>query len=112
MRTRAQHRRNFEFFGAPVGLMFSIDRRPGQGSLLDCGVFLQNVMLAAGACGLATCAQAAWIDYHRIIGEILRLDGDEQLECGVALGYADPDGPENRLLSERANPSEFVVSHD
>jgi nitroreductase len=112
VRTKSQHRRNFEFFGAPTGLMFSIDRRLGQGSWLDYGMFLQNVMLAAGARGLATCPQAAWIDYHRIIGEILHFGSHEQLVCGMALGYADPDAPENSLVSERAKLSEFVVRHD
>lgn len=111
-RTRAQHRKNFEFFGAPVGLMFTIDRRLGQGSWLDYGMFLQNVMLAAVARGLATCPQAAWIDYHRIVGEILEFDSDEQLVCGMAVGYADPDAPENGLVSERAGLAEFVVRHN
>ncbi|TAH47047.1 MAG: nitroreductase [Betaproteobacteria bacterium] len=110
-RTRAQHRKNFEFFGAPVGLMFTIDRRLGQGSWLDYGMFLQNVMVAAVARGLATCPQAAWIDYHRIIGDILGFDDNEQLVCGMALGHADPLAPENSLVSERAPLNEFVVHH-
>jgi nitroreductase len=63
----AQHQRNFRLFDAPVGLMFTIDRRLGRGSLLDMGMFLQNLMIAARAHGLDTCAQAAWNDYHRII---------------------------------------------
>lgn len=110
-RMRAQHRRNFEFFGAPVGLMFTIDRRLGKGSWLDYGMFLQNVMLAAEARGWATCPQAAWIDYHRIIGEQLQLPPNEQVVCGIALGRADPDAPENGVVSERAELSEFVVRH-
>ena len=111
VRMKAQHRKNFEFFGAPVGLMFTIDRRLGQGSWLDYGMFLQNVMLAAEARGLATCPQAAWIDYHRIIGEQLQLPPNEQVVCGMALGYADPEAPENSLVSQRAALSEFVVHH-
>ena len=111
VRMKAQHRRNFEFFGAPVGLMFTIDRRLGQGSWLDYGMFLQNLMLAAEARGLATCPQAAWIDYHRIIGERLGLPPNEQVVCGMALGYADPDAAENALVSTRAELSEFVVRH-
>lgn len=78
-RMRAQHRKNFEFFGAPVGLMFSIDRRMEQGSWLDYGMFLQNVMLAASARGLATCAQGAWIDYPRLIADLLEFGEQEQL---------------------------------
>lgn len=111
-RMKAQHRKNFEFFGAPVGLIFTIDRRLGQGSWLDYGMFLQNLMLAAQARGLATCPQAAWIDYHRIIAEVLQLAPREQVVCGIALGYADPSAPENTLVTERAALPEFVVRHD
>jgi nitroreductase len=108
---RAQHRRNFEFFGAPVGLMFTIDRRLALGSWLDYGMFLQNLMLAARGRGLDTCPQAAWIDYHRIIGEMLVFAAEEQLVCGMALGYADPDAVENSLVTERAGIEEFVRFH-
>lgn len=108
---RAQHRKNFAFFGAPVGLIFSIDRRLAQGSWLDYGMFLQSLMLAAQAHGLSTCVQAAWIDYHRIIGELLQFEEHQQLVCGMALGYADPAAPENCLISERVPVSEFVRRH-
>lgn len=110
-RMHTQHRKNFTFFGAPVGLMFTIDRRMRQGSWLDYGMFLQSVMLAASARGLATCAQAAWNDYHRIISDILQFSPQEQLVCGMSLGYADPHAPENALHTERATLEEFVVFH-
>lgn len=109
---QVQHRRNYEFFGAPVGLMFSIDRRMGQGSWLDYGGFMQNVMLAARACGYDTCPQAAWIQFHRIVSAELGLPEHEQLVCGMALGRADPDAPANQLVSERAPLSEFVQFHE
>lgn len=111
-RIHAQHRKNFEFFGAPVGLMFTIDRRLAQGSWLDYGMFLQNVLLAAEARGLSTCAQAAWIDYHRIVAEQLQLGENEQLVCGIALGYADPQASANAFVTDRADVSEYVVFHD
>ncbi len=110
-RIKAQHRRNFTFFDAPVGLIFSIDRRMRQGSWLDYGMFLQNVMLAARARGLDTCPQAAWTDYHRLIGPLLGFGDQEQLVCGMALGYADPAAVENGLVTERAALDEFVVRH-
>jgi nitroreductase len=110
-RMQAQMRKNFEFFGAPVGLMFTIDRRLAQGSWLDYGMFLQNVMLAATARGLATCAQAAWIDYHRIIADVLELPENEQVVAGIALGHADPAAPENALLTGRVPVAEFVSFH-
>jgi len=109
---QAQHRRNFEFFDAPVGLMFTIDRSLGQGSWLDYGGFMQNVMLAARACGYDTCPQAAWNQFHRIITAQLGLPENEQLVCGMALGRADADAPENRLVSERAPLAEFVNFHE
>ncbi len=111
-RMKAQMRRNYEFFGAPVGLIFSIDRRMGQGGWLDYGMFLQNVMLAARARGLDTCPQVAWLDYHRIIAETLGFGAEEQLVCGMSLGWADPDALENGLQTERASLDEFVVFHD
>lgn len=109
---RAQMRRNYEFFGAPVGLIFSIDRRMGQGGWLDYGMFLQGVMLAARARGLDTCPQVAWLDYHRIIADVLGFGPQEQLVCGMSLGYADPAAVENSLATERAALEEFVAFHD
>ncbi len=109
---QAQHRRNYEFFGAPVGLMFTIDRRLGKGSWLDYGGFLQNIMLAARAFGYDTCPQAAWVQFHRVVGTQLVLPNNEQLVCGMALGRADPAAPENQLVSERAPLAEFVKFHE
>ena len=107
----AQHRRNLQFFDAPVGLIFSIDRRMGKGSWLDYGMFLQNIMLLAKAHGLDTCPQAAWTDYHSIIGQHLGFGEQEQLVCGMALGYADNSAVENSLVTERAALDQFVVRH-
>ena len=112
VRMKAQMRRNYEFFGAPVGLIFTIDRRMEQGSWLDYGMFVQSVMLAARARGLDTCPQVAWLDYHRIIAGVLGFDAQEQLVCGMSLGYADPAAIENTLRTERAALDEFVVFHD
>jgi len=111
-RMKAQMRRNYEFFGAPVGLIFTIDRRMEQGSWLDYGMFVQSVMLAARARGLDTCPQVAWLDYHRIIAGVLGFDAQEQLVCGMSLGYADPAAIENTLRTERAALDEFAVFHD
>jgi nitroreductase len=104
----AQHRRNYEFFGAPVGLIFSIDRILCQGSWLDYGMFLQSIMVAARGRGLDTCPQAAFTQFHRIISEHLGLAQNEQVVCGMSLGHADPDAVANRLVTERAPVSEFA----
>jgi nitroreductase len=107
----AQHRKNFEFFGAPVGLIFTIDRRMGKGSFIDYGMFLENIMVAARARGLDTCAQAAWAQFHRVIEEQLSLPPEQMVVCGMALGYADPVAPANFLRSERVPVNEFTVFH-
>lgn len=104
----AQHARNYAFFDAPVGLMFTINRVLAQGSWLDYGMFLQNIMIAARGRGLDTCPQAAFIAYHKIIHDVLKLPDDEQFVCGMSLGYADPDKIENSLITERAPLEQFV----
>jgi len=97
----AQHARNYAFFDAPVGMIFTIDRIMEQGSWLDYGMFLQNIMVAARARGLDTCPQAAFTQYHRIIAAELGLPENEMVVCGMALGWADPDRVENSLHTER-----------
>jgi nitroreductase len=104
----AQHGRNYDFFGAPVGLMFTIDRLMEQGSWLDYGMFLQNVMVAARGRGLDTCPQAAFTQYHQVIKDQLTLPDNEMVVCGMALGYADLTKVENTLITERMALDEFV----
>jgi nitroreductase len=107
-RTMAQHRRNFQFFDAPVGLIFTVDRVMQQGSWLDYGMFLQSLMIAARSHGLDTCPQAAFTQYHRIIAEVLEIPEQEMLVCGMALGYADNSTIENTLQTEREPHESFV----
>ncbi|KQV80169.1 nitrobenzoate reductase [Massilia sp. Root351] len=104
----AQHGRNYAFFDAPVGLMFTIDRVMEQGSWLDYGMFLQNIMVAARGRGLDTCPQAAFTQYHRIIRDVLDLPDHEMVVCGMSLGYADPARIENSLITEREPAAHFV----
>ncbi len=107
-RMQAQHARNFQFFDAPVGLIFTIDRVMQQGSWLDYGMFLENVMIAARGRGLHTCPQAAFTQFHRLIAEELQLAPSQMVVCGMALGHADPAAVENSLLTERAPVAEFA----
>ncbi|QNA90157.1 nitroreductase [Massilia sp. Dwa41.01b] len=104
----AQHARNYRFFDAPVGLIFTIDRVMEQGSWLDYGMFLQNIMVAARGRGLDTCPQAAFTQFHRIIAEQLDLPANETVVCGMALGWADPTRVENTLVTEREPVANFV----
>ena len=109
---REQHDRNFVFFDAPVGMIFTIDRRLNQGSWIDYGMFLQNIMVAARARGLHTCPQAAFAPYHNQICPVLDIPPEEIVVCGMALGYEDPSKPENQLRTERAPLDEWVVFRD
>ena len=110
-RMHEQHGRNFRFFDAPVGLIFTIDRVMQQGSWLDYGMFLQNIMVAARARGLDTCPQAAFTDYHRLIEDQLSLPAHQMVVCGMALGWADPQAVENTLVTEREPVSGFTRFH-
>ena len=97
----AQHARNYAFFDAPAGFIFTIDRIMEQGSWLDYGMFLQNIMVAARGRGLDTCPQAAFTQYHRVIAAQLGWPDNEMVVCGMALGWADPARIENSLVTER-----------
>lgn len=103
-----QHQRNYRFFEAPVGLMFTLDRVMGRGSLLDYGMFLQNMMVAARARGLHTCPQAAWNGFAKIILPHIGAGADEMLVCGMALGYADEDDAVNTFHTPRVPVAEFT----
>jgi len=104
----AQHQRNFRFFDAPVGLMFTVDRIMGQGSLIDYGMFMQGLMLAARSFGLHTCAQAAWNPFAKIIKPHIGAGEGEMLVCGMSLGYADESAIVNTYYTPRIAVDEFV----
>lgn len=103
-----QHQRNYKFFDAPVGLMFTVDRGMGRGSLLDYGMFLQNIMVTARGRGLHTCPQAAWNGFSKIILSHIGATSDEMLVCGMALGYADPTNVVNTFHTPRVPAHEFT----
>ncbi|PKO68434.1 MAG: nitrobenzoate reductase [Betaproteobacteria bacterium HGW-Betaproteobacteria-16] len=104
----AQHQRNFRFFDAPVGLMFTLDQIMGRGSLVDYGMFLQNIMVAARGHGLHTCPQAAWNGFAKIILPHIGAGEQEMLVCGMSLGYADPADPVNDFHTPREPVSSFT----
>jgi nitroreductase len=103
-----QHQRNYKFFDAPVGLMFTIDRIMGRGSLVDMGMFLQNIMISARGHGLHSCPQAAWNGFAKIILPHIGAGDDEMLVCGMALGYADATDVVNTFHTPRVPVSEFT----
>lgn len=105
---QTQHGRNYKFFDAPVGMIFTIDRILELGSWLDYGMFLENIMIAARGRGLDTCPQAAFTQYHKIISDVLHLPEGEQVVCGMSLGFADTSRIENTLVTEREPVSAFA----
>jgi nitroreductase len=105
----AQFSRNYEAFGAPVLLLFSIDRIFDRPQWAHLGMFMQNLMLLAEERGLATCPQEAWAAVHGTVAKHLQLPPDRILYCGMALGYADEEAPVNRLRTERSPPKDFAT---
>lgn len=103
-----QHQRNYRFFDAPVGLMFTLDRVMGRGSLLDYGMFLQSLMVAARAQGLDTCPQAAWNGFASIVKPHIGAGAHEMLVCGMALGFAAVSEPVNEFHTPRVAVNEFT----
>jgi nitroreductase len=106
--TQQARLRNYEFFGAPVGMIFTLDEDLEIGSWLDLGIYLGSLMVAARGHGLHTCPQAAFADFHKIIRPILNIPEKEIIICGMALGHIDPDAPVNRLETMRAPLADFA----
>jgi nitroreductase len=104
----AQVQRNYRFFDAPVGLIFTVDRVMGRGALLDYGMFIQNIMLLTRTRGLHTCPQAAWNHYAPVVLQFLGAGSEEELVCGMALGYADEEAPVNMLQTPREPVETFA----
>jgi nitroreductase len=107
--TQRARMRNYQFFGAPIGMIFTLDEDLEIGSWLDLGIYLGTLMVAARGHGLHTCPQAAFADFHKIIRPLLGIPEKEIIVCGMALGHIDPDAPVNRLVTERARLGDFAT---
>jgi nitroreductase len=107
----AQWGRNYSFFDAPVGLIFTIDKDLDAMAFIDIGIFAQTLMLAAAAKGLDTCAQGAWNQYWSVTRRVLEIPEDEYVVLGMSLGFADPDHPVNGVVSEREPLEAFAAFH-
>lgn len=103
-----QMSRNFDFFGAPVGIILSIGREMGPPQFADLGIFLQSVMLLARERGLHTCPQEAWSLWGATIREVVGIPEEELIFCGLSLGYADESAAINRLQTDRADVADFA----
>ena len=102
-----QTAKNYAFFGAPVGLIVTIDRRLEVGSWLDLGMFVQNVMLAAAGRGLQSCPQETFAKYHRILRPLLSIPAEQMVVCGMSVGKAR--APRQDRLMPRADIDEFAT---
>jgi nitroreductase len=109
---RLQRRGNYELFGAPVGLIFTIDKDMEIGSWLDTGMFIQSLMIAARQFGLETCPQAALANYHELLRRRLGIPEIEQVICGMALGYPDPTAKVNTFRTDREPVEVFTTFVD
>src|ERR1700761_2383861 len=107
----AQWGRNYKFFDAPVGLIFTVDKELDRMSYVDVGMFMQTFMLAAKARGLDTCAQGAWNNYWTVTRRVLNVPEDEYIIAGISLGYADHSHPVNTLAAEREPVESFATFH-
>jgi nitroreductase len=103
-----QTQRNFVFFDAPVGLIFTIDQRLTAHSWFDLGLFVQNVMIAARARGLDTCPQVSFARFHRLIAKHLKLEENEVTACGMSMGYAERGAAVNQMQMPRAPAAQFA----
>jgi len=110
-KARLQHARNYTFFGAPAGLVFTIDNDLETGSWLDYGMFLEAIMIAARGFGFDTCPQAAIANYPAILRSLLPIPETQTILCGVALGIADPAEPTNALDTRREPVAAFTFFH-
>lgn len=108
-KAKAYRARNYDFFGAPAGLVFTIDRKLERGSWLDYGMFLQTIMLAARARGLHTCPEASIASYPDIVRRELGISSARIVVCGMAMGYADPDDIINTFQPPRIGVEEYAV---
>jgi nitroreductase len=105
----AQLQRNYRFFDAPVGMIFTIDPTMAQGSLVDTGMFIQSVMIAARARGIHSCPQAAWNNFHSIVLPHVGAKEGELLVCGMSLGYPDESAKVNQFFTPREHHRDFAT---
>jgi nitroreductase len=103
-----QAAKNMFFFGAPAGLIITLDRELCESQIIDVGIFVQSILLLSQERGLATCPQASWSMWSGVIRETLGLPDHEMVMVGIALGYAATDAPINHLKQPRVGLGEFA----
>jgi len=105
----SQHKNNYRFFNAPVGLFITIDRKLGPGQWSDLGGFIHTLAFLARGYGLDTCPQEAWARLYGLVGEFTKIPPEQMLFCGVAIGYGDHNHAANSFRSPRAELTDFCT---
>ena len=103
-----QIRENYKFFGAPIGMIVTIDRSFGKNGWGHVGMFLENLWLSAIYHGLAICLQESWSIYPKTVKEFTKHPDNEIVWCGVAIGFIDSSHPINQYRTKREELSSFV----
>lgn len=105
-RRKFQWQENYRFFGAPVGILLTLDEQMGAPQHIDVGIYLQSLMLAAKEMGLDTCAQRSWSSWPTTCAKAIGIPECERVVVGLSLGYGDDDAPINQYRVERVLPDE------
>ena len=104
-----QMQENFHFFGAPLGMFITMDRRLATGTFMDVGMFIQSILVGARGEGLHSCGQVAFTRFHTLIADQLNFKENEMLVCGVSVGYEDTSAPENSLRVEKLDYTDYTT---
>ena len=99
---------NYDFYGAPCGLLLFLNGTSTAYSIFDMGMFTQNILLAAHSFGLGGCFQAMLANYPDTIREFLGFPETKKLLGGVALGYPDTTAKVNKYIAKKVNMDDFV----
>ena len=103
-----QIRENYSFFGAPLGMIITIDKSFGKNGWGHVGMFLENLWLSAIDHGLGICLQESWSIYPKTVKEFTKHPDNEIVWCGVAVGYEDSSNPINQYRTKREDLDSFV----
>jgi nitroreductase len=105
----SQIRENFKFFGAPVGMIVTIDKAFAENGWGHVGMFIQNICLSAVDNDMGTCLQESWSIYPETVKDVLNIPDNEVVWCGIALGYPNKDHPINNYRTSRESIEKFVT---
>lgn len=101
--------RNYDFFGAPAVAVITAPRSLGVYSAVDCGLYVQTLLLAATSLGVASIAQASLATFSPFVRDYLGISEDRMIVCGASFGYRDPENPANSFRTTRAPLGDAVT---